>query len=273
VDAEILDAALHMVAARTTLLAQRGGNFSLTRHYDSEARFTLHQYLGAYGMNAVELGAILRDRSRAAKVVDRRMHAKAFSQTDPLSANLVADLMIQLELDHVLDLGCGAGTLLANLAIRNQEFVGWGLDMNPWMCHEAKKCIASAGAARRVKIFRGDCRRTDLAISPRVRESVRTLCSASVANEFFTDRGKDAVEWLAHLKSLFPGRVLLLADYYGLRDGRELALHNFVQAISGQGIPPASLRAWKRIYRAARCEIAYALELEGLPFFVHLLRL
>ena len=57
-----------------------------------------------------------------------------------MSANLVADLVLQLEFNNILDVGCGTGALLANLAVRKREFVGWGLNINPSMC-------AAAGSA------------------------------------------------------------------------------------------------------------------------------
>jgi hypothetical protein len=61
------------------------------------------------------------------------------------------------------------------------------------------------------------------------------------------------------------GKVdLLVADYYGLvRSGerigpQEIALHNFVQAVSGQGVPPGSIAGWQQVYNAARCKLLVA---------------
>ncbi len=279
VDPDILEAALRMLVSRTDLVAQRAGKFCCTSQYDSKARFMLHQYLGAYGQNIVRLDAILRRPSRAGALIDRERHARAFAQIEVTGANIVADMISQLELNHVLDLGCGVGTLVVNLAMRDPGFIGWGLDANPWMCKEAKKRVASARVSKRVKLFEGDCRRVEAAVPSRVRDSVQTLCAAQVMNEFFKDSTKLAVAWLASVKKLFPGRVMIVADYCGPRRAtrsprsREVALHDFVQAISGQGVPPPNLAGWKKIYRAARCELVHVLELENSPFFIHVLRL
>jgi hypothetical protein len=277
VDAAILEAALNFVA-RTNLVAQRSGKFFLTRNYDSHVKFMLHQYLGTYGRNALALAAILRDPALGEAAVNRRRHAMAFAQIGVAEASIMADLISQLEFNYILDLGCGTGTLLANLAMRDLKFVGWGLDANPWMCAEARKRIVSARAMRRVKVFEGDCRMVERSVPARIRKGVRAICSVSVANEFFGKGVESAVQWLAGLKAEFPGRVMLLGDYYGRpgkRDtrSREVQLHDFVQTISGQGVPPANLRAWKKIYQSARCQLCYAFHFKNSPFFVHLLHL
>jgi SAM-dependent methyltransferase len=279
VDGAMLEAVLQMLASRTNLIAKRAGKYRVTRNYDAHARFMVDQYLGAYGGNAVQLGRILRDPSAAEKFIDRRQHAKAFAQASTLGADVVGDLVVRLGLDHVLDLGCGAGALLHVLAARRRAFVGWGVDINPWMCAAARRRGAAARAARRIAIYRGDCRDLGAVLPPAVVAQVRAITAASLANEFFARDGAAAVAWLAGLKAMFPGRIMLIADYYGRLGAagraarRQILLHDFVQVISGQGVPPAGLGAWKRIYRAAKCDLVGTIEDRAASFFVHILRL
>lgn len=115
-----------MLSQRTPFLRFQRGKYGLTGRYDSSARAAFHQYLGAYRTNAVELAAILRDPSIAEGLIDRRQHARAFEGTQTLSATMLIDLVIQLGLNHVLDLGCGTGGMLLELAKRNPQFEGWG---------------------------------------------------------------------------------------------------------------------------------------------------
>jgi len=279
VDRALLESALRFLSLRTELVVRRAGKFRVARNVGSNDRFIFHQYLGAYGKNGAEFASLLRHPALAPRLIDRRRHALAFMQIDSTSANFVADLVLQLDFNNMLDLGCGTGALLANIALRKGEFVGWGLDMNPWMCAAARKRIAAAGAARRVRIFSGDCRRIADAIPARIRQRVNTVCAASLANEFFTKGRKEAVEWLSGLRKILPERTLLLADYYGGRHSQnsagrpEIALHDFVQAASGQGVPPPNLAGWKKIYNAAGCKLVYVLRIERTPYFMHLLRL
>lgn len=277
VDRGILEAALKMLAARTGLIVHKKGKYSLTHEYDVYARFLIHQYLGAYGKSAIALDRILRRPSLAATLIDHREHAKAFDERPALSSIIVADLIVQLGLNHVLDVGCGTGLMLLDLTTRVTKFVGWGLDLNPSMCAAARKRVAASPTGR-IAIFRGDCRNPSIGIPVSVVNKVRTIAAASLANEFFTDE-TSAIAWLSEFKRIFPDRTMLIADYYG-RLGkvgkalpREIAFHDFVQVISGQGVPPSNHSAWKKIYRAAGCTLIHVVEDRDASFFVHLLRL
>lgn len=279
INRNVLEAALQILAARTRLIAHRAGKYRLARQYDFHARFMFFQYLGAYGRHAMEFGRILRHPSAGHNFIDRKQHAKAFCQQGILTDNILADLLLQLGLNHILDLGCGTGTLLLNLAGRDREFVGWGLDMNKWMCAAARKRIASLGVTRRVRIFQGDCRDLKHSIPGSVIARVSAVTAGSLINEFFAAGVTKAVECLAGIRAMFPGRTMLIADYYGQLGvarrprSREVALHDFIQVISGQGVPPANLSTWKKIYRQAGCDFIHAVGVQDSPFFIHILKL
>jgi len=279
VDTTVLEAALHMLRSRTNLIAYRAQQYYLTRRYDAGVRFMLLQYLGAYRRNGVEFGRILHHPSAAKKLVDRAQHAKAFEQIDVASANILGDLLLQLDLNHVLDIGCGTGTLLLNLAIRRRDFVGWGLDVNPWMCAVARERIACKRATSRIAIFRGDCHRLKYSLPRSVIAKVSTITAANLVNEFFSRGPDQAVAWLEDVKAAFPGRTMLIADYCGELGNRskrrspEVALHDFIQVVSGQGVPPGNRTGWQNIYNRAHCNLVHSIELRDSSFFIHILRL
>lgn len=277
VDPAMLAAALDLLAARTDLLRRRNGRYALTRRCDAYARFVIHQYLGAYGPNAAALDRVLKTPAVAPRLVDRRQHAKAFDGVPSPSSIMIADLIVQLGFNNVLDLGCGTGALLADLSARVPRFRGFGLDVNPAMCRAARKRLAAAGGT--IRIFAGNCRRPERVMPAALRDRVDTLTAASLANEFFAGGTDRAVRWLAHLKAVFPGRIMLIADYYGrlglggAAPPPAVALHDFVQAISGQGVPPPDLKTWQSIYRAARCRLVHVVQDRARSFFVHLIKL
>jgi SAM-dependent methyltransferase len=274
----LLEPTLDLVSARTDLVDKRGVKFVATECYDAHARFRLDQYLLVYGANARGLVDLLRDPTGAPDLVDRPRHARAWAEYGQPGFGLLIDLISQLELNHVLDVGCGPGSMLLALACRHPEFVGWGIDVNPDMVAIARHRLGAAGVVDRVQVVEGDVENLQAAVPASGRGSVRAISAMSLLNEFFATGDERAVTWLRRLREVFPERALLVADYYG-RLGRsdppwprQTALHDFVQLISGQGVPPADRSHWADIYDAADCTLIHVIEDEAMTGFVHILR-
>ena len=274
-DAGMLKGVLDFVAARTSLLrAIAADRYVVTKDYSAHARFLLNLYAGAFRANAVNLAQVLRSPRRASREVDRSKHAAAFEGT-AVRGGLLSALVRELGLNPTLDLGCGAGSLLVELATGNSDFRGWGIERNPAMCRVARKKVRDAKVSDRVRILRGDSRDSAAALHSAARKSVRGIIASQVANEMFAAGNRDAIAWLRKLRREFPGRLLLIADYYGQlgkvkgQPHRETLLHDYAQVISGQGVPPASIREWRRIYSAAGSRLVHALEDEATTLFIH----
>ncbi|HEX8178056.1 MAG TPA: methyltransferase domain-containing protein [Pyrinomonadaceae bacterium] len=278
-DADLLRGLLEYVAARTELLRKSRERFVATRSYTREARFLLDMYVGAYGGNAARLAKLLRDPALAPKAVDRVRHARAFDAIDGAPLGFLPELIRQLEFNHVLDLGCGNGALLLELAQQDPNFIGWGLDLNPAMCRAARARIRAARLGQRVRVMTGDCRQLRAVLPTEVRARVGAVTACQVANEMFTAGHARAVAWLRDLRKALPGRPLLLVDYYGQlghkhrRLHRPTLLHDYAQLISGQGVPPASASEWRSIYARAGCGLIHVIEDKETTRFIHILRL
>lgn len=278
-DPSLLRGALEYVAARTDLLRKSGARFVATRKYSDGSRFLLDLYAGAYGGNAAQLAKLLRNPAAAPDVVDRVCHARAFAAVDGSSLGALPEIIRQLGLNHILDLGCGNGALLLDLAARDPNFFGWGIDFNSAMCKTARARIRSADVGKRVRVLQGDCGNLSAALPQRVSAKVRAVTACQVANEMFADGNSRVVAWLRDLRRLLPGRVLLIADYYGRlgksksRASRETLLHDYVQLISGQGVPPATRAEWRSIYSQAGCRLIHIIEDNATTRFIHILGL
>jgi SAM-dependent methyltransferase len=171
--------------------------------------------------------------------------------------------------------------LLLTLARQVQDFVGWGIDANPAMLRLARARAKADGLQTRVRFIRDDARNLK-AIPADIRTQVGSVLACNIANEMFSDGDATAVRWLKNLRRLFPGRPLLIQDYYGLLGQkktreilreRETLLHDFVQLISGQGIPPATARHWQAIYKKAGSTLVHITEDTSTTRFIHILRL
>src|SRR5215471_6272607 len=238
-DTKLLRGVLEYLAARTDLVRKNSEHFVATSHYRNGSHFLIELYLGAYAGNSAKLPQLLRNPATAPGVVDRRRYARAF---DPVgkSSSFLAELMRRLELNHVLDLGCGSAELLADLARQDPGFIGWGIEINPHMCRKARTTLRNDRLGRQVKVFEGDCMNPAPLLGRDVILAVEVITACNFANELFRDGDAHALDWLRALRKAFRGRLLLIDDYYGrlgVKRGRQVAretlLHDYVQLISG----------------------------------------
>jgi SAM-dependent methyltransferase len=279
-DPATLSMVLCYCAARTTVIASKRNNrFQTTGAHGPMSEFLIDMYAGAFGQHAIALESLLEGSRTGPQLINRTLQARAFRSALADEEPPIAGIIRQLQFNHVLDLGCGSGVLLRALATQSKDFHGTGIDFNPEMCRVARTTMREAGVARQVRIFRGDIRE-DMNILPNdLRATIKTLVASNVANEFFDDGRRTLLSWLVQLKRCFPNVIMLLADYYG-RLGvservadRQTLLHDYVQSLSGQGVPFADLRSWKAIYRDSGCHLIHCIEDKTTTQFIHILRL
>lgn len=278
IDGGFLRGTMEYVASRTDLLRKSGKRFVATGQYSRRARFLLDLYVGAYGENAAQLAKLLRDSSLASGLVDRARHARAFESAGPSTLGLLPQLIERLGFDHVLDLGCGNGALLLELARQDPNFVGWGIEQNGAMFKAAKARIRAARLGKRVHVLEGDCTNLSAVLPAKVSDVVGLVTASNVANEMFADGDSRVITWLKSMRKTLGGRPLLIADYYGRlghkeQPSPETLLHDYAQLISGQGVPPPSATRWRSIYRSAGCRLVHMIEDKATTRFVHILRL
>lgn len=283
---EIVERLLGYLAARTDLVdgdAETG--FRVTRS-PADFAFDLHmldQYVGGYGGCLRELPRLLRGGVDGGGFVDRRRHAAAFAGIDARAGEgEVARMLHSLEVKTVLDMGCGGGQLLIALAAADPDLRGIGVEANPEAAAAARRNLVAAGLADRVEILDGDVLACAGQIDPERRNQVQALVAASVVNAYFGGGEVGPEDFLRRLGDLFPGRIMIVADYYGRlgRDAggaayRRTLIHDVAQLVSGQGVPPGDLDAWKRIYAAAGCGLIqpFAGHGDGVDRFIHLIQL
>lgn len=279
VDPTLLAALLELLAGRTDLVARGPQGFKEGPGLGPVAAATIDQYVGAYGPNAAALGDVLAAPDRGRDLVDRDRHAMAFTRAPGPAAVLLPDLLARLGLGDVLDLGCGTGELLVTLAAGDPRFRGWGVDANPEMVRTAEERRRRCGVDdARVRFFVGDVREPAGWGPPDVLEGVRTVVAASLVNELFHPDASTAVRWLERWREALPGRVLVVVDYYGALGHTSdpppaRAVHDWIQLLSSQGVPPPDLDGWEAVYRAAGCSLLHAVEDGEAGVFIHFVRL
>jgi len=274
-DPVLLARMLDLLTARTDLVVKGEHGYRRGPGLGPEQRAVVDQYLGAYGPNSAALPDILSSTVDGRTLVNRDRHARAFATAPGAGAALLPELLRKLGLTDVLDLGCGSGELLIELARRDPEFRGWGVDANPAMVDTALE--RSQTFADRVRFFVGDVTEPKTCVPDEVRADVRVVVGSNIVNEFF-HAPEAAAEWLRALGEAFPERVFVVVDYYGTLGhspdpSPRFALHDWIQLISGQGMPPPDLTGWQSVYRDAGCTLLHAIEDKKAGVFIHLVRL
>lgn len=276
-DPGLLRLVLGFVAARSDFLESAPGGFIRGQRYRADrdgGGWLIDQYLGAYAPLAAGLGEVLRDPGRGPDLVDDDLHAKAYSFLDRPSYRALPPILRELEPNHLVDLGCGAADLLRTMARERATMRGWGLDANPSMCRVAREKIASDGLESRLTILEGSVADLRSRFAAEDASKVDVVVCASLLNQGWASG--QILSWLEEIRGVFAGRMLVVADYYG-RLGSDLPapsrlalLHDLVQALSGQGVPPPDREGWRSAYEEAGCTMLHAFEGEDAVWFVHL---
>ena len=285
-DAELFRTLLEYVWQRTDIVLRDGPDrYRLNPEYAAYHRFGFHldKLIGAYSEPVRQLEGSLRSASLGRHLVDDRMLAEAFSRAGAAGVAAEAHLAREWRIGHLLDLGCGPGTLLLELAVADPAFRGVGIDSNPAMCEAATAGVERAGLGKLLRIVHGDARDIADLLSADERDRIDGLHCRSLLNELFRFGPAEAAEFVAQLARLFSGRLLLVGDYYGKLGSEERVpdrfahtlLQDLAQALSSQGIPPPDLAGWADVYETGGGELLHAYEGEhgGVAWFVHVVRL
>jgi SAM-dependent methyltransferase len=272
---DILRPLLDLLAFKTTLVAKGQAGYWVTPDYTPETRFNLEQYMGAYGRNTVELASVLRDPSRGPELVDAAAHAGAYANFGRAGLGLAVNIVAQLGFRSVLDIGCGPGLTLIELARRNPNFTGYGLDMNPHMLALGRQRVQTAGLSDRIKLVEGDAAAVE-SLSAEGVDTIDCVLMGSVLNGYFDRGAAGVVSVLSGVRQRFPESAFIVADYYGALGRHEppwvlrTIIHDFVQIASAQGVPPENSGGWASIYAAAGCLLIHVVETHDGTGFVHI---
>jgi SAM-dependent methyltransferase len=277
-DRRTMRALLQFLAATTRIVVVDDCRYQLAEPYRRYGAlgFQLDKFLRAYGPAVAGLKESLWAPDLRSGYVDRDALADAFTRRVATPPTLTAEVIRAWSITSLIDLGCGPGSLLIELAQADPAFRGWGVEVMPQMLASARAKAKELGVDDRVDFIAGDVR--DLARLPLPPlPSTAGVHAGSLLNEFFAEGPRDATVVLATIREVFTGRLIFVEDYYGRLgvdlpdDFRHARLQDLVQVASGQGIPPPDIAGWDEVYRKSGCTLLHRYEgtNEGVAWFIH----
>jgi SAM-dependent methyltransferase len=262
------------------ILAPEADSFVLSKkgqpYWNYITRGILTSHLAGYNQLLVNLGPLLRkeislndprlDRS-GRLVASGSGYALLGSGTIPWILKLIK----QIGGTYVMDVGCGAGDFLIQLALRWKDGAGIGIDMNAEAIAEANANSERCGVSDRLSFHHAKLSAEPLSICSTLLEKVDTLTAMYLLHEFAGRGGTAAITAaIFQLRQQFPGRKLLMlegerADPVALfaappRTYAQLD-YSFIHPLSRQG-PLRTPAEWGEIIKSAGATL-----LERVPGF------
>lgn len=270
---------LRFIYDRTDLLINRKGTYLLAKKYTHYTAFAFHidKLLESYGhFDFKHPSHILK--------LDKLQFARAKEKTFPYyDYAFLMSVLNQLNSKTILDLGCSMGGLLVKFCKSRKTRKGFGIDNNINLFRKGSAMFAAAGFGNRAKLIYGNALKMDTLLSEKMKGSVDTVVANNFLNEFFAEGNKLITGVLAKIKKAFPGKVLVVMDYYGVfgtsrKNDPHLQhnyLHDIIQIFSGQGTPPENYKAWNRYYKKTGCRLVQVYEGKnsGFNWFLHVVQL
>ena len=255
------------------LLALEGDRLVLTDkgrpYWNYITRGVLTSHLAGYNPLLTKLGPLLRreiDINDAA--LDRIGRLVAVGSGYALLGSgtipWILKLIRQIGGTYVMDVGCGAGDFLIQLALRWPEGAGLGIDMIADAIAEARASALRNAVETRLTFRDARLSEAPLPIEKSILDRVDTVTAMYLLHEFAGRGGAAAIAaGLAQLRSQLPGRTLLMLEgeradpvAIGARPPRTLAQldYSFIHPISRQG-PLRTPGEWEDIIAAAGAKL------------------
>jgi SAM-dependent methyltransferase len=251
------------------ILAPEGNSFVLSEkgksYWNYITRGILTSHLAGYNQLLVNLGPLLRkeidlydsrlDRS-GRLVASGSGYALLGSGTIPWILKLIK----QIGGTYVMDVGCGAGDFLIQLASRWPDGAGMGIDMNAEAIAEANANADRCGVSDRLTFHQAKLSAEPMSIDRKILEKVDTLTAMYLLHEFAGRGGAEAITaGMSQLRKQFPGRKLLMLEgeradpaVLNANPPRTFAQldYTFIHPISRQG-PLRTSAEWEQIIKDA----------------------
>ena len=255
---------LRFLVTQDILKEDPGERFRLTPVGESTLaqgpRGWVHMYRGGYGDLMMRSGQLLDGSLVCGRDVHRDGHFVAYGSNEATSAVLTEvpfAVIEKLGAKTLVDLGCGAASLLIDWVKRAPQNRGIGVDVDKAAIETGRKIVAEAGLSDRINLVLGNG--FDLSAIQKECAEGDIFTSFAMEHEVLRDGEESVLTHIDKMAELFPRAIGYLLGEPMLNMTREDGIFYWLHTLSRQGIP-RNINGWVTLLRRlsrARFERVY----------------
>lgn len=268
---EVLTALMEYLRQRGLLSRSKEG-YSLSAEGDALLQYEFGQleFVNAYQPVTLSLEHLLANLKKPGSAVAPRRDVLAASHTMRFSDGLfpaIIDILKENKVTHLLDLNCGAGDLILNVAQAERSIVGVGVGGDGLQVRQANERINAAGFDRRFLAVAANIAETCIAprrhlerigVSQQLWERFNAVVLIDALTEIAAEDPERVTQALSGLAKFFNKATLLLAEpsekaFAGSSCEPEMALLTRLS-----GLAPVTEEQWQHHFDAAGYKLVNA---------------
>ena len=269
----ILESGLNfLVNADNSIIKDKNNNYQMTelgkkRIFSDQAMAMALGAVGAYHVLLTNFTSTMKNELVYGKdfIRDGRLVAKSSVLTGKANYSWVAQKISDLNVDTVVDLGCGSGDIIIDFCKRQNSFRGIGLDIDPEAIQVARENVKQNKLDDRIELITGDMLDPSTYSHKISSKGEKVAFNAIMALHEFLINGEIAVvNVLKKMKQEFPGSYFILGEFNRCTDEEfskiplyermhMLFYQEIIHGLTDQDL--ASLDTWKKIFKEAEVEL------------------
>tara|TARA_X000000950_G_scaffold288438_1_gene405205 strand:+ start:2991 stop:4034 length:1044 start_codon:yes stop_codon:yes gene_type:complete len=261
-----LEHGLNFLVESDNSIKKMGNKYKMTtigrkRIFSDQARAMSLGAVGAYHILLTNYLDTLRNKKRYGKdfLRDGELVAKSSVLTGRANYSWVANKLKVLNVDTVVDLGCGSGDIIIDFCKRQKTFKGVGLDISKSALRVAKINVKKNNLTSRIDLIHGDMKNPETYSSKLKSSNNKLAFNAIMAlHEFLIDGEQAVIKILKKMKKKFPGSYLILGEFNKASHSEfqkipiyermhMLFYQEIIHGLTDQGL--TSFEGWKRIFK------------------------